>query len=73
VISKQVRGVVWYSLPLVGYLGAVGSADARSVAARIIGAGLILYAIYVLIAARIKGRKPRPSDRSVSDIGRART
>jgi signal peptidase I len=73
VIPTQVRGVVWYSLPLVGYFGAVGSADTRSVVARIIGAGLILYAIYVLIAARIKGRRSRPSDRSASDIDRART
>jgi signal peptidase len=73
VIPKQVRGVVWYSVPLVGYFGAVGSADTRSVVARIIGAGLILYAIYVLIAALIKGRKPRTGDRPASDIRRSRT
>jgi signal peptidase len=57
VISKQVRGVVWYSVPLVGYFGAIGSPDVRSVAARLIGAALIAYALYVLIAALVRGRK----------------
>jgi signal peptidase I len=65
VINKQVRGVVWYSVPLVGYFGAVGSADTRSVVARLIGAALIAYALYVLIAALIRGRKaPKGSQRS---------
>jgi signal peptidase I len=73
VIPKQVRGVVWYSVPLVGYFGAVGSADTRSIAARIIGAGLILYAIYVLIAAGIRRRKSRTGDKSESDNRRLRT
>jgi signal peptidase I len=65
VISKQVRGVVWYSIPVVGYFGAIGSADNRSVIARLIGAALIAYALFVLIAALIRGRKaPKGSQRS---------
>ena len=63
IISKQVRGVVWYSIPYVGYIGAVGSADGRSIAARIIGAGLIVYAIVVLILALVRGKSPRKGDR----------
>jgi signal peptidase len=68
VISKQVRGVVWYSVPYVGYIGAVGSVDARSIAARIIGGGLILYAIVVLIASLVRGKSPRNGDRGGADI-----
>jgi signal peptidase len=63
VISKQVRGVVWYSIPYVGYIGAVGSADGRSIAARVIGVGLIVYAIVVLILALVRGRSPRSGGR----------
>jgi signal peptidase len=63
IISKQVRGVVWYSIPYVGYIGAVGSTDGRSIAARVVGAGLLLYALYVLIMALVRGKKPRNGDR----------
>ena len=69
IISKQVRGVVWYSIPYVGYIGAVGSADGRSIAARIIGAGLIVYAIVVLILALIRGRSPRKGGRRGGNPG----
>jgi signal peptidase I len=57
IISKQVRGVVWYSIPLIGYVGAVGTADGRSVIARIIGGGLLVYAACVLIVALVRRRK----------------
>ena len=57
VIAKQVRGVVWYSVPYVGYIGAVGSVDLRSIAAKVVGALLILYALYVVIMALVRGRK----------------
>jgi signal peptidase I len=57
IISKQVRGVVWYSIPLIGYIGAVGSADGRSVIARVIGGGLIVYAVYVLVVALVRRRR----------------
>jgi signal peptidase I len=73
VIPKQVRGVVWYSVPYVGYVGAVGSADTRSVAARVVGAGLIAYALYVLIASLVRGRKPRSGHRRDSDNRDPRT
>jgi signal peptidase I len=65
VIAKQVRGVAWYSVPLVGYFGAIGSADGRSVAARIVGAALLAYALYVLIAALVRGKKaPKGSQKA---------
>ncbi len=67
VIPKQVRGVVWYSVPYVGYVGAVGSADARSIAARVVGAALIAYALYVLVASLVRGRKPLSGHRRRSD------
>lgn len=70
VIAKQVRGVVWYSIPLVGYFGAIGSSDTRSVAARIVGAGLIVYALYVLIAALVRGKKPQRGHRGADDNAR---
>jgi signal peptidase I len=69
VISKQVRGVVWYSVPYVGYIGAVGSSDGRSIAARVIGAGLIVYAIIVLFLALLRGKSPRSGDRRRGNRG----
>jgi signal peptidase len=57
VISKQVRGVVWYSVPYIGYVGSFGTVDVRSIAARGVGAALILYALYVAIMALVRGRK----------------
>ncbi len=57
VISKQVRGVVWYSVPYVGYIGAFGSVDVRAIGARVVGGILILYAIYVVVMALVRGRK----------------
>jgi signal peptidase I len=73
IISKQVRGIVWYSIPDVGYIGAVGSADARSVAARIIGAGLIVYAIVILILALVRGKTPRNGGRRRGNRARSIT
>jgi signal peptidase len=70
VISKQVRGVVWYSVPYVGYIGAVGSSDGRAIAARIVGAGLILYALFVLISALVRGKKPQSGVKRGDDIRR---
>ncbi len=70
VISKQVRGIVWYSIPYVGYIGAVGSVDLRSIAARVIGAGLIIYAIVVLILALVRGKSPRNGGRRRGNRGR---
>ena len=55
--------MVWYSVPYVGYIGAVGSADGRSIAARVIGAGLVAYAIVVLIVALVRGKSPQSGDR----------
>jgi len=59
IMSKQVRGVVWYSVPLVGYVAAVGSVDARSIAARVVGGALLVYAAGVLIAPLMRRRKHR--------------
>jgi signal peptidase len=68
VIGEQVRGVVWYSIPYVGYIGAVGSADGRSILARVIGGGLIVYAIVVLIVALVRGKSPLTGGRRRSNL-----
>jgi signal peptidase len=63
VISKQVRGVVWYSVPFAGYVAAVGSADARAIAARVVGAILVVYALIVLVMALVRGDPPQRGGR----------
>jgi signal peptidase I len=73
VINKQVRGVVWYSIPVVGYVGAIGSANARSVVARLIGAALIAYALSVLIAALVTRGRPQKGDSGTGDMRRKRS
>jgi signal peptidase len=63
VIGAQVRGVVWYSVPYVGYIGAIGSVDGRSIVARVIGGGLVLYAVVILIVPLIRGKFPQSGGR----------
>lgn len=65
VVAKQVRGVVWYAVPYIGYVGAFGGSDQRALAARIVGGLLLLYAAWVLITAGARRRR-RNRDEIVS-------
>jgi signal peptidase len=67
--EKQVRGVVWYWVPLVGYVGAFGGGDTRSIAAKVLGAALLGYAAFVLVSALAKrGRRRRPERVAPEDV-----
>jgi signal peptidase len=70
VMAKQVRGVVWYAVPYIGYVGAFGGSDQRALAARVVGALLLLYAAWVLISAGFR-RSRRRRDTKLSPEGRS--
>lgn len=56
--AEQVRGQVWYHAPYIGYLSTATDTDTREWAARLIGAGLLGYAGYLVVSA-IRGRQDR--------------
>ena len=65
VIADQVRGVVWYSVPLLGYVNSALDQGQRSWIIPAIGILLLGYAGYLAVrgavAAVAKRRAPRPS------------
>ncbi|WP_213816917.1 signal peptidase I [Glaciihabitans sp. dw_435] len=64
VMEAQVRGTVWYWVPMVGYLTSMASGGDRQVLAQIAGGALIAYALFVLIAAiRTSRREKRGAGR----------
>ena len=62
--EAQVRGAVWYWIPAVGYLTAIGTGGGREQLAQAIGVVLIGYALWMLIAAL---RKRAASRKLVDD------
>lgn len=58
---EQVRGTVWYWVPLVGYVTTVGDGDSRLLITQIIGGALLLYALVVVIREVAKRRRPAPA------------
>lgn len=63
---EQIRGVVSYHVPLVGYLGQLVPMGAREGIATVLGIGLIAYALIVLISSAL-GRKKNSVDTRDSD------
>jgi signal peptidase I len=53
----QVRGVAWYWVPYVGYLGAFGSGQDRQWIAQLIGALLLGYAVFLIISSIVRRRR----------------
>ena len=75
--EKQVRGVVWYWIPAVGYLTAIGTGGGREQLAQLIGVALIGYAVWMLIvalrrraASTKQGEAARSTDRSGAPASR---
>ena len=62
--AVQVRGVAWYWVPLVGYVGAFGSGQQRQWIAQAIGVILLGYAAYLLVSGVLRRR--RRTDRGTS-------
>ena len=60
VMTVQVRGAVWYSVPLVGWVNNVVNGDLRAVVIPIVAGLLFLYAGFMLVSSRIEaGRRRR--------------
>jgi signal peptidase I len=66
--AVQVRGVAWYWVPYVGYLGAFGTGQQREWIAQGIGALLLGYAA-VLVITGIVRRRRRPASEGRSKTG----
>lgn len=65
VVPAQVRGVVWYSVPLIGYVNSALDQSQRSWVLPAVGVLLILYAGWMLLrgtAASVRRRASRAAD-----------
>ncbi len=56
VTQEQLRGVVWYSLPLVGWVSNLVAGDLRPILVPVIGGALLVYAA-VLVVQSLRGRR----------------
>lgn len=64
VTEPQVRGKVWYSVPLVGYAVNAFDADLRATLVKVLAGALLLYGGY-LIAAGVRDHRRRRAARAV--------
>jgi signal peptidase I len=62
VMALQVRGAVWYSVPLIGWVNNVVNGDLRSVVIPIVAGLLFLYAGWTIVSSRIDKRRQRRRD-----------
>lgn len=62
--AEQVKGKVWYWLPVVGYFSSSITNDTRGTLAKVLGFGLIGYAAIsvIVIAARAPGKRRRAQE-----------
>jgi signal peptidase I len=66
----QVRGVAWYWVPVVGYVGAFGTGQDRQWIAQGIGVILLGYAVYLIVAGIVRRRRrPRGTPRGTPSEG----
>jgi len=59
VMDVQIRGEVWYSVPLIGWVNNVVNGDMRSVIIPIVAGVLFLYAGYQVVTAVVMRRRER--------------
>lgn len=79
VVPAQVRGVVWYSVPLIGYVNSALDQSQRSWVLPAVGVLLILYAAWMFLrgtASSVRRRASRAADgekthHSVSPLARS--
>ncbi|MFE4950601.1 signal peptidase I [Leifsonia sp. NPDC056665] len=65
VVPAQVRGVVWYSVPLIGYVNSALDQSQRSWVLPAVGVLLILYAAWMFLrgtASSVRRRSSRAAD-----------
>ncbi len=64
----QVRGVVWYAVPFIGWVNNVVNGDARSVVIPIVAGGLFLYAGFMAASTIVdRRRKARAAAQAEAD------
>lgn len=64
--AEQVRGKVWYWLPVVGYFSSSITNDARGGIAKVLGIGLLGYAVVSVVVLAVRAPK-RARDRAQRD------
>jgi signal peptidase len=62
VMAVQVRGAVWYSVPLIGWVNNIVNGDLRSVVIPVVAGLLFLYAGWSIVTSRIDKRRRRQRD-----------
>ena len=62
VMTVQVRGAVWYSVPLIGWVNNIVNGDLRSVVIPVVAGLLFLYAGWSIVTSRIDKRRRRQRD-----------
>nr|WP_228507495.1 signal peptidase I [Plantibacter sp. VKM Ac-2880] len=55
--AVQVRGEAWYWAPFLGYLTSGVTSDARTLGARVIGIGLIAFALFSGVRTMVRARR----------------
>lgn len=60
---EQIRGKLWYSVPVLGRANTVLDKSQHQAAVVSVGAGLLLYAAYMLVSAATESRPARGSRR----------
>lgn len=64
VMTVQVRGAVWYSVPYVGWINNIVNGDLRAVVIPIVAGLLFLYAGFMIVSNRIEARRRRRRERA---------
>jgi signal peptidase len=59
VMTVQLRGAVWYSVPLIGWVNNLVNGDLRAVVIPIVAGLLFLYAGWAIVSSRIDARRRR--------------
>ncbi len=62
VMAVQVRGAVWYSVPLIGWVNNLVNGDLRAVIIPVVAGLLLLYAGWSIVSSRIDKRRRRERD-----------
>ena len=59
VIPDQVKGTVWYSVPLIGYLATALNGQSRSWLVPVVAVGLLSYAAVMIVSALVARARTR--------------
>ena len=59
VMTVQVKGAVWYSVPYVGWINNIVNGDLRAIVIPIVAGLLFLYAGFMIVSNRIEARRRR--------------